>query len=97
MRDKIAQKVSTILCQRLGLKPEEVLLTSCLQTDFDVDSLLYLEVIQDVGTTFEITLLGEDIIPLKTVGGIVRMVERKLVEKKQLEIKKRRNKNANSK
>ncbi|MDE6207261.1 MAG: acyl carrier protein [Muribaculaceae bacterium] len=72
---EIAEKVKTIVVDKLGVEPEKVTESASFVTDLGADSLDTVELIMDFEKEFDITIPDEEAEKIKTVGDAVAFVE----------------------
>ncbi len=72
---EIAERVKTIVVDKLGVEPEKVTETAGFITDLGADSLDTVELIMDFEKEFGITIPEEAAENIKTVGDAIAFVE----------------------
>jgi acyl carrier protein len=72
----IFTKISEIIAQELSVSKEEIALETHLQDDLGADSLDAVELVMTIEEEFEIAIPDDETQNLKTVGDIVRFVEK---------------------
>lgn len=75
-RQDIEKKVTDILVDKLGVKPEEVKNDANFEDDLGGDSLEYVEVLMEIEHEFNIHVSDADAYQAKTVDDICDMVEK---------------------
>ena len=75
---EIREKVNDLVIDKLGVKPEEVLEESNLETDLGADSLDVMEIVIDMEKAFDVFISEEETEGVRTMGDIYRLVEEKL-------------------
>lgn len=78
----IDSKVREVICEQLGLKPEDVTPEADLIQNLGVDSLDSVELVMALEEEFGIEVLDEDAEKLKKVSDITQYIHKKLNEKK---------------
>lgn len=77
-QDDIAYIVKDIIKDKLGLEESQLQDSVSLQDDLGVDSLDTVEMLMEITKTFNIRITDEETEKLKTVGSIIRLVQRKI-------------------
>ena len=77
-KQEIREKVNDLVIDKLGVKPEEVLEESNLETDLGADSLDVMEIVIDMEKAFDVFISEEETEGIRTMGDIYRLVEEKL-------------------
>lgn len=72
---EIANRVETIIVEKLGLSPEQVTPEASFTTDLGADSLDTVELIMDFEKEFDIEIPEEDAQNIKTVGDAIAYIE----------------------
>ncbi len=72
---EIADRVKSIVVDKLGVEPEKVTESASFITDLGADSLDTVELIMDFEKEFGITIPDEEAEKIKTVGDAVAFVE----------------------
>lgn len=72
---EIADRVKSIVVEKLGVEPEKVTETAGFITDLGADSLDTVELIMDFEKEFDITIPDEEAEKIKTVGDAIAFVE----------------------
>ena len=72
----IFTKISEIIAEELSVSKEEIALETHLQDDLGADSLDAVELVMTIEEEFEIAIPDDETQNLKTVGDIVRFVEK---------------------
>lgn len=73
----IEEKVSEIICEQLGVTPEQVTLEAKFIEDLGADSLDTVELVMAFEEEFSIEVPDEEAEKLQSVGDVVRYVEEK--------------------
>ncbi len=71
----VYEKVVSILCEQLDMKPEQISMDVGISDDLGADSLDLVEVLMSVEDEFEVEIPDEEAEKLKTVGDLVRYIE----------------------
>ena len=74
----VFDKVKEILVNDLSLDEADIKMEASLLDDLNVDSLDVFEVVMSLEEKFEIEISNEDIEDIKTVGDIVKYIEKKV-------------------
>lgn len=78
MSDKsIEEKVREIICEQLGVTPEQVTLEAKFIEDLGADSLDTVELVMAFEEEFSVEVPDEEAEKLQSVGDVVRYVEEK--------------------
>ena len=77
-RKTITQKVTDILCDKLGVNESDCCPCALLSDDLGVDSLDFIELVIDIEAELSITLLDRDLEEVKTVGDLLAVIYSKL-------------------
>lgn len=77
-KQEIREKVNDLVIDKLGVKSEEVLEESNLETDLGADSLDVMEIVIDVEKSFDVLISEEETEGIRTMGDIYQLVEEKL-------------------
>ncbi len=72
---EIADRVKSIVVDKLGVEPEKVTETAAFTTDLSADSLDTVELIMDFEKEFGITIPDDEAEKIKTVGDAINFVE----------------------
>lgn len=72
---EIANRVETIIVEKLGLSPDQVTPEASFTTDLGADSLDTVELIMDFEKAFDIEIPEEDAQNIKTVGDAIAYIE----------------------
>lgn len=72
---EIADRVKSIVVEKLGVEPEKVTETAGFITDLGADSLDTVELIMDFEKEFDITIPDEEAEKIKTVGDAIAFVK----------------------
>ncbi len=67
----LESRVTEIIVNKLGVKPEEVTPEAGFQTDLGADSLDLVELMMDFEDSFKLKISDEDSSSLKTVGDVI--------------------------
>jgi len=78
--EDIYEKVTSILSDKLGIAESEMKPNACFIKDLGIDSLDYVELLMDFESEFQIRILDSEGESLKTIGGAVDYIERKINE-----------------
>lgn len=68
-------KIREIICEKLGVSPSEVNMTTSLKDDLDADSLSLFELVMAFEEEFNLEIEDEQIENIETVGDIVTYLE----------------------
>lgn len=74
----VFEKVKEILCEQLDVEEEKVTLESSIVDDLGADSLDVVDLVMSLEEEFDVEIPDEDVENMKTVGDIVKYVEKKL-------------------
>jgi acyl carrier protein len=78
MSDKsIEEKVREIICEQLGVTPEQVTLEAKFIEDLGADSLDTVELVMAFEEEFSVEVPDEEAEKLQSVGDVVRFIEEK--------------------
>ena len=77
-KQEIREKVNDLVIDKLGVKPEEVLEESNLETDLGADSLDVMEIVIDAEKAFDVFISEEETEGIRTMGDIYQLVEEKV-------------------
>lgn len=80
-REEIVEKVKSVLCERLAVSEEDVLLEAALKDDLDADSLDLVEITIVLEDFYGVSLPSDELADIKTVADIVEFIEAKLLIK----------------
>jgi acyl carrier protein len=75
------EQVKEIIVQELSVPEEKVKESSTFESDLRADSLDVVELVMELEEKFEIEIPEEDFEQIRTVGDLVRYIERKLAER----------------
>jgi acyl carrier protein len=76
----LQNRVSEIIVNKLGVKPEEVKPEADFQTDLGADSLDLVELMMDFEDSFGLKITDEEASDLRTVGDVIGFLEGKDLE-----------------
>jgi acyl carrier protein len=68
-------RLRSIVAECAGLNPSDVSLDSRFIEDLEIDSLEFVEMIQQVNSTYDLNLTGKDVLDLCTVRQLLSVVE----------------------
>ncbi len=74
----IIAKLTEIVCNNLGIDPEEVTLESSIRDDFEADSLDMVDIIMDVEDEFSVEVPDEVLDSLIYVKDVVDHIEKNM-------------------
>ena len=74
----VPEKITEIIVEQLGVKPEEVTLEASFVDDLGADSLDTVELVMALEEEFGIEVPDEDAEKLTTVGDAVKYIEEKV-------------------
>ena len=77
-KQEIREKVNDLVIDKLGVKDEEVLEESNLETDLGADSLDVMEIVIDAEKAFDVFISEEETEGIRTMGDIYQLVEEKV-------------------
>ncbi len=77
-KQEIREKVNDLVIDKLGVKAEEVLEESNLETDLGADSLDVMEIVIDAEKAFDVFISEEETEGIRTMGDIYQLVEEKV-------------------
>lgn len=77
-RKTITQKVTNILCDKLGVNESDCCPSASLSDDMGADSLDFIELIIDIEEEFSITIQDGDLEEVKTVGDLLAVIYSRL-------------------
>jgi len=77
----VQEKITEIIVEQLGVKPEEVVLEASFVDDLGADSLDTVELVMAFEEEFGAEIPDEDAEKLQTVGDAVKYVEEKTSQK----------------
>lgn len=69
------EKIREIICEKLGVSPSEVTMTTSLKDDLDADSLSLFELVIAFEEEFNLEIEDEQVENIETVGDIVTYLE----------------------
>ena len=73
----VQDKITEIIVEQLGVKPEEVVVEASFVDDLGADSLDTVELVMALEEEFGIEIPDEDAEKIQTVGDAVRYIEEK--------------------
>lgn len=74
-------KVKKLLAEQLNIPAEKVLENSKIIDDLGADSLDVVEMLMTLEDEFNVTVTDEESVNLKTVGDIVKLIDKKTTKK----------------
>lgn len=74
-------KVKKLLAEQLNIPAEKVLENSKIIDDLGADSLDVVEMLMTLEDEFNVTVTDEESVNLKTVGDIVKLIDKKTAKK----------------
>lgn len=74
-------KVKKLLAEQLNIPAEKVLENSKVIDDLGADSLDVVEMLMTLEDEFNVTVTDEESVNLKTVGDIVKLIDKKTAKK----------------
>lgn len=74
-------KVKKLLAEQLNISAEKVLENSKIIDDLGADSLDVVEMLMTLEDEFNVTVTDEESVNLKTVGDIVKLIDKKTSKK----------------
>lgn len=74
-------KVKKLLAEQLNIPAEKVLENSKIIDDLGADSLDVVEMLMTLEDEFNVTVTDEESVTLKTVGDIVKLIDKKTAKK----------------
>ncbi len=77
----VQEKITEIIVEQLGVKPEEVVTEASFVDDLGADSLDTVELVMALEEEFGIEIPDEDAEKIQTVGDAVRYIDEKLGSK----------------
>jgi len=77
----VQDKITEIIVEQLGVKPEEVTLEASFIDDLGADSLDTVELVMALEEEFGIEIPDEDAEKITTVGDSIKYIEEKAVNK----------------
>ena len=78
MKDEIANKVSDILVNKIGLEESEITADANFTKDLGIDSLDYAELVMEFEQAFGIKINDTDTIKLDTIGEFIAFIESRI-------------------
>lgn len=79
--DMTFEKVKKLLAEQLNIPAEKVLENSKIIEDLGADSLDVVEMLMTLEDNFNVTVSDEESVNLKTVGDIVKLIDKKTNKK----------------
>lgn len=76
----LENRVTEIIVNKLGVRPEEVTREANFQTDLGADSLDLVELMMDFEDSFKLKISDEESSTLKTVGDVIGYLKNQGVE-----------------
>ena len=73
----VLEKVREILCDQLDVEEEQVTLDASITDDLGADSLDVVDLVMSIEEEFDLEFPDEEVENIKTVGDIVKYMERK--------------------
>lgn len=77
----VQEKITEIIVEQLGVKPEEVIPEASFVDDLGADSLDTVELVMALEEEFGIEIPDEDAEKIQTVGDALRYIEEKTAQK----------------
>ncbi|HTL48470.1 MAG TPA: acyl carrier protein [Verrucomicrobiae bacterium] len=77
----VQDKITEIIVEQLGVKPEEVIPEASFVDDLGADSLDTVELVMALEEEFGIEIPDEDAEKIQTVGDAIRYIEEKSAQK----------------
>ena len=77
---EILEEIKEIICEQLGVRPEEIKPEASISDDLGADSLNAVKIVVALEETFNIKIPDEDTEKLQTVGDMIKYVEVKVNE-----------------
>jgi len=78
MENEIANKVSNILVNKIGLEKSEITPDASFTKDLGIDSLDYAELVMEFEQAFDIKINDTDTKDLNTIGEFISFIESRL-------------------
>jgi acyl carrier protein len=75
--DEIEQKVIKIMCDQFNVPKESVSREKSIVNDLGADSLDSAELVMEIEDTFDVSIADKDVEKIKTVGDVIKYVEKK--------------------
>ncbi|HGY91913.1 MAG TPA: acyl carrier protein [Planctomycetes bacterium] len=72
----IAEKVKSIVCEKMGANPEKLTESTSFINDLGADSLDTVELVMEFEEAFDINIPDEDAEKIQTVGDAVAYIEK---------------------
>jgi acyl carrier protein len=76
----LENRVTEIIVNKLGVRPEEITREANFQTDLGADSLDLVELMMDFEDSFKLKISDEESSTLKTVGDVIGYLKNQGVE-----------------
>lgn len=74
----IFEKLKNLIVKQMGIDPNKIKEDSNIFDDIGADSLDIVEMLMDVESEWDIVVDDNEIVSLKTVGDVARLIESKL-------------------
>ncbi len=74
-------EIKEIIVKELALNEEAVVSEAHLQDDLGADSLALLNLTEIIGKRYGIEIMGDDLVEIENVGGLLNLVESKISTK----------------
>jgi len=72
----VLEKIKAILCQQLDVEEDSITMESKLIEDLNADSLDLADLVMSLEDEFDIEVPDEDVEKIKTVGDLVKYIEK---------------------
>ena len=72
----VMEKVKAILCQQLDVEEDSITMESKIIEDLNADSLDLADLVMSLEDEFDIEVPDEDVEKIKTVGDLVKYIEK---------------------
>ena len=76
MKEPIGASLKSLMMERCGIPEEKFRPEATLQGDLELDSLDAVELAMALEDTYDIKVTDEDMIPMRTVGDVMALIER---------------------
>jgi acyl carrier protein len=76
MKETIGASLKSLMMERCGIPEEKFRPEATLQGDLELDSLDAVELAMALEDTYDIKVTDEDMIPMRTVGDVMALIER---------------------